>query len=153
MKHKYLWALDISLNCTGIVIFRNDMKPVFIGNINTSKCENLQMKLSMFGMRINELLQKYEPYQVVGEKGFYRFMASSEAIWQVTGVAKYLLADYPQEFYAPTTIKKLVGGKGSMKKDELAKVVLDNYCNESVKFETDDESDAYACGICYFKKI
>jgi crossover junction endodeoxyribonuclease RuvC len=155
MKKKndsYVWALDLSLNSPGITIFQNDAKPVFIGSIDTSKCKDQTAKLRMFGNKIVELMELYKPFEICFEKGFYRFAGSSEAIFRVFGVAQYLLSDYPQYFYAPTTIKKVVGGHGGIKKDELAKVILEKYCDGNVSFRNDDESDSYAVGCCYFIK-
>lgn len=152
MKEKFVWALDISMSCTGITIFQNDAKPIYIGSIKTDGKDSHQKRLKVFGNKIIELLNLYEPEIVVFERGFYRFSNSTEVIFRVFGVAQYLLSDYEQEFYPPTTIKKLVGGIGSMKKDELAKIILNKYCDKNVMFLDNNQSDSYAIGICYFIK-
>jgi Holliday junction resolvasome RuvABC endonuclease subunit len=48
------------------------------------------------------------------------------------------------------TIKKIVGGKGNMTKDEIKDIIMNKY--PKVNFENLDESDSFSVGLCYFIK-
>ena len=106
------------------------------------------MKLKIIADKMLELRKKYSPNKIIFEKGFCRFAASTEAIFKVVGVVSYLFNDIEQIFYAPTTVKKTVGGKGNLKKDELREAIRKLY--PSVEFNNLDESDSFAVGITYF---
>jgi Holliday junction resolvasome RuvABC endonuclease subunit len=144
---KYIWALDLSLSCVGISIFDNDAKSVLITSVDTKSEKEHQRKLKIIADYLLLLKEKYEPEKLIIEGGFSRFNASTQAIYKVFGLCQYLFNEIPQIYYQPSTIKKVVGGKGNMTKDDL-KMILEKKYN--VSFLNTDESDSYAIGLCYF---
>ena len=58
--------------------------------------------------------------------------------------------DVEQTCYHATTIRKEVLGYGNAKKEDVQRFILDNY--KDIHFKDMDQSDAFAAGLCYFKK-
>ena len=148
MGKNYIFAFDLALNNSGITLFSNDASMVLITSVDTKSEKSHQMKLNKIAKFLLDLKEKYPPEKIIIERGFYRYAASTEAIYKVCGVVQYLFWDIPQIFYPPMTVKKVVGGKGNMKKDELREIIEKKY---NVSFCNTDESDSFAVGICYFK--
>ena len=147
---KYIYGLDLSMSCTGISIFSNDARPIFVTSVDTKSGVTHQKKLKLIAEKLLELKEKYPPETIVIEKGFYRFAASTEAIFKVHGLAQYLFWDIEQVLYAPTTIKKLVGGKGNMTKEEIRCIVSKRF--PEITFMNNDESDSVSVALCFFQK-
>ena len=116
--------------------------------IDTHKEKETKLKLKLIGDDFKKLMKVYPPSVVVIEQGFTRFNASTQAIFRVHGLVNYLFCDYEQIYYPSTTVKKVVGGKGNMSKEELQKSIIEE--NSRVDFDNYDESDAYAVGLTYF---
>lgn len=148
MEETYVYALDLSLNSTGVCVFTNDGKIVEIMTIDTHKEKETKFKLKLIGNDLTKLMKVYKPEVVVIEQGFTRFNASTQSIFRVHGLVNYLFCEYKQVYYPATTVKKTVGGKGNITKEELQEVILSK--NKKLKFENYDESDAYAVGLTYF---
>lgn len=148
MNKTYIYALDLSLNSTGVCIFTNDGQFVEAMTIDTNREKNTQMKLKKIGDAFLELMDKYKPNKVIIEQGFTRFNKSTQALFRVHGLANYLFWEYEQIYYPSTTIKKIVGGKGNMGKAQLRDIIKLEH--PEVKFTTYDESDAFATGKTYF---
>ena len=147
MRKKYVLALDLALNSTGATVFSNDAKIIEILSVETKSEKTHQMKLFLIANFLLDLKETYLFEKIIFERGFYRFAASTQAIYKTVGVVQYLFWDVPQIFYPPATVKKVVGGKGNIKKDELRKIIEKKY---GVSFKNNDESDSYAVGLCYF---
>jgi len=147
---KYIYGLDLSMSCSGISIFSNDARPILVTSVDTKIGVNHQEKLKLIAETLLSLKKKYPPETIVIEKGFYRFAASTEAVFKVHGLVQYLFWDIPQVLYAPTTIKKLIGGKGNMKKEEIRDAVSKIF--PEMVFANNDESDAVSIALCFFKK-
>jgi Holliday junction resolvasome RuvABC endonuclease subunit len=145
----YVYALDLSLNSTGVCIFTNDGKFVEAITIDTKSEDESKLKLRMIGKEFIRLIKKYTPEVIVIEQGFTLYNKSTQAIFRVHGIANYIFCNYEQIYYPATTVKKVVGGKGNMSKEELRNVILKE--NPDIKFNSFDESDAFAVGITYFK--
>jgi len=148
MGKNYIFAFDLALNRSGITIFDNDANVILITSVETKAEKTHPLKLKIIAKFLLDLKEKYPPEKIIIERGFYRYAASTEAIYKVCGVVQYLFWEIPQIFYPPMTVKKVVGGKGNMKKDELREVIEKEY---KLSFKNDDESDSFAVGICYFK--
>jgi crossover junction endodeoxyribonuclease RuvC len=144
----YIYGLDLSLSNSGIAIFSNDAHLVALLSIDTHSEKEHGKKLKLIGKQIIKLKKKYPPEKIVFERGFSRFAASTEAIFKVVGLCQYLFCDIEQIFYSPMTVKKIVAGKGNMKKDEVYRSVS-KYFPETL-IEDFDQSDALAVGLCYF---
>lgn len=152
-KIDYLWALDISMSNTGLVIFKNIDKVdvVFITSIDTHDGKNHQEKLKILADEIIKLREIYSPQIAVSEKGFYRYAASTEAIYKCHGLIAYLLWDIELIEYSPMSIKKGVVGKGNVKKEDVRDYIIKEYPN--LVFEDLDQTDAMSVGLFYFKNI
>lgn len=147
---EYIIALDLSLSSTGIAIFSDDAKLIEVCSVDTKSETEHQTKLKKIADALMELKIKFNPIKIIIEKGFYRFAGSTEAVFKVHGVAQLVFWDIEQIFYAPTTVKKTVGGAGNMKKEDMRIVVSKMFPN--VEWSNNDESDAVSVGMCYFMK-
>jgi Holliday junction resolvasome RuvABC endonuclease subunit len=150
MREKFVYALDLSLNSTGICIFTNDGRFVEAMTIDTHKETETKFKLKLIGEKFIELIRKYSPELVVIEQGFTLFNKSTQAIFRVHGVANYIFCSYEQIYYPATIVKKTCGGAGNLKKEELREIIRVEY--PDIEFKTLDESDAFAIGRTYFIK-
>ena len=95
-------------------------------------------------------MKVYEPELVVIEQGFTLFNSSTQAIFRVHGIANYIFSQYEQIYLPASSIKKIVGGRGNMTKEEIQQIILSSYGN--VKFHNYDESDAFSICLAYFIK-
>jgi Holliday junction resolvasome RuvABC endonuclease subunit len=150
MKDTYVYGLDLSLNSTGVCIFTNDGKFVKAITIDTNAEKETKLKLKMIGKKFISLMKTYPPSVVVIEQGFTLYNTSTQAIFRVHGLANYLFYKYEQIYYAATTVKKTIGGKGNMGKEALHDVIIKE--NPDLKFNSFDESDAFSVGKTYFVK-
>jgi Holliday junction resolvasome RuvABC endonuclease subunit len=150
MKKTFVYALDLSLNSTGVCIFTNDGQFVEATTIDTHSEKETKLKLSIIGKEFIKLMKVYPPEIVIIEQGFTLFNNSTQQTFRCHGLANYLFCKYEQVYYPATTVKKTVGGKGNMSKEEVRDVVLQKY--PGVKFMSLDESDAFSIGETYFIK-
>ena len=91
-----------------------------------------------------------EKVVLVREKGFFKFPAETQVLCKVVGVTDlYAWAFGHREFaeIAPSAVKKLVTGKASANKEEVA-AALESYVGKQ-EYACDDESDAVAVGIAW----
>jgi Holliday junction resolvasome RuvABC endonuclease subunit len=149
-QESFVWALDISMSNVGVSIFSNDGTCKHVCSIGTKSGDNHQTKLKYIGKELLKLRKKYSPSKLIVEAGFTRFNLSTQALYKCHGVVAYLFWDVEQIYYQPMTIKKVVGGKGNMKKDEIMGVIMKKY--PDMKFDNFDESDSFSVGLCYFYK-
>jgi len=143
----YIFAFDLSLSCVGTTVFSNDARPKLVTSVETKSEKEHQKKLKIIADYMLHLREIYDPDLIIIEGGFSRFNASTQAIYKCHGICQYLYHDIPQIFYPPSTVKKVVGFRGNMKKDDLRKIIQDR-CN--IHFCNNDESDSYAVGLAYF---
>lgn len=148
---KYLYGLDLSMSNTGIAIFDIDTyEPILITSVATKDKEEYGERLHTQREYMKELIEKYSPYEIAIERGFTRFNTSTQVVYRVHGVTNELFHDYPQFYYAPNQVKKIVAGNGQAKKEVVQKAILKKYPN--LEFANDDESDAFSIGICHLIK-
>lgn len=148
MTETYTYALDLSLNSTGVCIFTNDGHIVNTLTIDTHSEKETKLKLKIIGDAFIKLIKKYPPEIIIIEQGFTLFNASTQQIFRVHGVVNYLFCKYEQIYYPASTVKKEIGGKGNMTKEQVRDAILMKY--PDLKFKTLDESDAYSVGETYF---
>ena len=72
-------------------------------------------------------------------------------LYRVHGLAQYIFYNIEQIYYHATTVRATVMKKGNANKEELRNFILNKYKN--LKFDDDDQSDAYALGLCHFIKM
>lgn len=143
---RYIYGLDLSMVTSGIAIVDFDtLEPVLATSVSTDPKEDHGDRLHEQRNFMKGLIKKYPPERVYLEKGFTQFNTATQVIYRVVGVYNELLKDYPQEYYAPTTVKKTIGGNGRCSKEELQEALLERYPN--TEFENTDASDAL--GVCY----
>ena len=142
-----VFAFDLSISCVGVSIFGNDGHPKWVGHVETKSEKLHQRKLKIIADYMLWLKNEYPPDLTIVEGGFSRFNASTQAIYKVHGIFQYIYYDISQVYYPPSTIKKIVGFRGNMKKDDLRKII-EQRCD--VSFANNDESDSYAVGLTWF---
>lgn len=133
------------MSCTGIAIFNiNTYEPVLITSIKPNAKKEHGERLHTIREYIKEIMIKYPPHEVSIEQGFTMHNKSTQVIYRCHGVANELFHEYKQYYYAPTTVKKLVGKHGQAKKDVVQQQILKRY--PDIVFKNEDESDAV--GVC-----
>jgi Holliday junction resolvasome RuvABC endonuclease subunit len=147
---EYIYAFDLSMSCVGVTIFSNDGTPVLVTSIDTKTEKEHSGKLKYIADKVLELREKYDPKKIIIEGAFTRFNTSTQVLYRVHGLINYLFWDKEQVYFQPMTVKKVVGGRGNMDKDDLQKTILEKY--PEIKFLNCDESDSFAVGLCYFYK-
>ena len=139
------------MTCTGVCVFDlGTQQPVFIGSIKTKPKETHGERLNAIRNYMRDIINTYKPYEVAIEKGFTMHNTSTQVIYRVHGITNELFYEYPQFYYAPTTVKKLVGHHGKAKKDVVQQFVLKAYPN--INFKNEDESDAVGVAISHLIK-
>ena len=144
----YILALDLSLSNTGCCIFDGKGIPLELVSIPTNSKDTHGQRLKIIADKLLEIRSKYNISIVVLEKGFTRFNTSTQTIFKVHGIANYIFYDCEQIYYAPSTIKKIVCGKGNADKDEVKTII--KLIFPSLDFKNNDESDAASIGYAYF---
>jgi Holliday junction resolvasome RuvABC endonuclease subunit len=147
---KYIYALDLSQNSSGVCIFTNDGKLIRMFTIDTNGEKETKLKLRMIGDEFVKIMKEYPPEKVIIEQGFTLYNPSTQAIFRVHGLVNYLFSEQEQIYYPASTVKKIIGGKGNMTKEEVHDAILKKY--PKLKFKNFDESDACAVGLTYFLK-
>lgn len=147
----YLYALDLSMECSGIVIFNMlNGEPVLIEHVNrvsSGYAPNAHGKnLRNLARKLVELRKQYPPHMVVMEAPFNQYNKSTEVLYKVHGIVNYIFFDVQQKTIVNTHWKKVIlNGKAT--KEECKAKVLEYYPN--LKFRTLDESDAFCLGLCH----
>jgi len=147
---KYVYALDLSQNSSGVCIFTNDGKFVRAFTIDTNGEKETKLKLKIIGNKFKEIAKEYPPDIIILEQGFTLYNPSTQAIFRVHGLVNFLFADFEQIYYPASTVKKVVGGKGNMTKEEIYYAIKEKY--PKVRLQNYDESDAFAVGLTYLIK-
>jgi Holliday junction resolvasome RuvABC endonuclease subunit len=146
----YIYALDLSMENTGVVIFdSNTYEPIHIVSIGTNKKHSHGLRLYHIANEIHKLRELYPPSQVVIERGFSRFNTATQVIYRVHGLINYLFHDIEQVYYPPKTVKEAII-KGDASKKVVRQIIENHY--PGVKFEDEDQSDAFGVGLTYLIK-
>ncbi len=146
----YVYALDLSQNSSGVCIFTNDGQFIKALTIDTNSEKETKLKLKIIGNEFKRIAKEYPPEIIIIEQGFNLYNASTQAIFRVHGLVNFLFADYEQIYYPASTVKKVVGGKGNMTKEEIWNVLNKKY--PKIKLRNYDESDAFSVGMTFFLK-
>lgn len=146
----HVYALDLSLNSTGIAIFTNKGALVEYTSVDTTKESTISKKLVKIANQYKIFMKKYPVNKIIIEQGFTRYNISTQMIFRCVGVTNYIFSDYEQISIPASTVKKIITGKGNATKDEVKDSILKIYPN--IKCRNFDESDAISVGIAYFKR-
>lgn len=145
---RYLYALDIAMETTGLVIFDIDTyEPVLITSIHTNPKQPHGQRLHHLRTEIVRLGKPYVPTDVCAEKGFSRFNTATQVIFKAHGVCNELLYMYPLTYYPPKKIKLIITGKGDSTKKKVMEVINQKYPH--IVFDDDNQSDAAGAGIAH----
>jgi crossover junction endodeoxyribonuclease RuvC len=143
-------AFDLSMVCTGYSIFRNDGLFIETGHIDTNGKLSTPLRLRKISIEMNKLKKIFKPKLILIEKGFYRFAGSTEQIFRVHGITNLIFYNVPQVELHATSVRKLVTGKGNIKKEEMEIWIQEKYPN--INFRNNDEVDSFALGMAYFNQ-
>ena len=156
------------MESTGFCIFDEDMKPVLIDSIPTKKSQSHGKRLKVIAVKMAELKTNYPTKTIVIERGFSRFNTSTQVIYMVHGLVKFLFYDCEQIYYPPKKVKSFILNGNATKKQireeikkrypniEFSKIEKKNKkTKEIIIEENENESDAFSVGLTYFidKKI
>lgn len=147
---KYIYALDLSLNNTGIAIFTNNGTFVECSSISTTDEKDIRGKFVIIANEYKKFMRAYPVDKVVMEQGFTRYNISTQMIFRCVGLTNYIFSEYEQISIPASTVKKIITGKGNATKEEVKDSVLKIY--PKIRFQNLDESDAVSVGIAYFRK-
>ena len=153
-----LLGIDISGTSTGYCVAEFNAKTKdfhiwTIGHIKTTARDSDGVRMQKIRDRISVLFDMYKIDTVIKESGFVKGGRSTQLIFKAVGVAELTCADRGKPViyeYAPTTIKKWVGGHGKASKDDVAAGVIK--FTGFKDFKTDDESDAAAIILTHLSK-
>lgn len=135
---------------SGIVIFDlKTHKPVHISSIETNDKHTHGKRLYIIAQEILKLKDTYKPSVIVIERGFSRFNTSTQVVYRVHGLINYLFHDIEQIYYPPKTVKEAII-KGDASKKVVREMIERIY--PDVKFDNEDQSDAFAVGLTYLIK-
>jgi Holliday junction resolvasome RuvABC endonuclease subunit len=160
---KYIWAFDLSMDDSGIVIFDLQGNPVHICSIKTNDKQTHGDRLKYIADKVLELRKEYPAKTIVIERGFSQFNTSTQVIFRVHGIINYLFYDCKQIYYPPKKVKSFIlNGNATKKqlKDEIKRRYPDIEFHKIEKKdkktknitieENENESDAFAVGLTYF---
>lgn len=145
---KYILALDLSLSNTGGCIFEENGNPISVFSIPTSHRLSTGERLKIIADKLFEKKIYYNFDVIVLEAGFSRFSISTQQLFRCHGIANYVFYNIKQIYFAPSSIKKIVGGNGKTEKKEIRRIVEKKYSYLNISNE--DESDAVSIGMAYF---
>lgn len=150
---KYL-GLDLSLSSAGYAVIEvEDRTPrlVVASRIKTDAKKRHGQRLYTIATGLRDTLREYGEFKkIIRERGFSRFVATTQALFKVVGISDFIYRDYDIAEIPPTTIKKVIGGGGKASKQAVEDGVR-IYLNLDIKysFESDDASDACAVVLTY----
>lgn len=152
-------AMDLSLSSPGfavLALFEGNPIVLEVSHVKTSAKQSHGYRLYEIANEISRLIVAYQPEHYVREKGFSRFAAATQALFKVVGMSDYITYVYGDDAkvdeISPTSVKKAVTGSGKASKQDVQDAVIRILqIDNPDHFANDDESDACAVGIAYYK--
>jgi crossover junction endodeoxyribonuclease RuvC len=146
-EEKYILCLDLSLSNSGVSVLGADGHPECVYSISTNSKDERNKRLKLIGDELKKTIEKYSISEVAMEMGFSRYRKSTEILYNVQGVARYILSEYPMFSYASSSVKKTVAGRGNSSKKEVQDAILKRY--PTVRLDDFDQSDSLAVGVTH----
>lgn len=143
----YMYALDLAMEKSGVVIFNEEFEPVLVTTIKTRDKDTHGVRLKHIEDQFKILREKYPVGMVAIERGFSRFPTSTQVIYRAHGVVNKFFHDVDQVYYPPKKVKEVVTGNGAATKKTVQDTIIKKYPN--IEFSNEDESDAFAVGLTY----
>lgn len=161
-QDRYILALDLSLNGSGMVVLKPNkqsiriVEAVLVDN-KYLPTDELPQKLANIYFAVSDLYEKYPITDVVREKGFAKHAGVTQKLYKVQGVVDFAAyccgVDKVMPEITPTTVKKTITGDGKASKEQVAKDVMKYISRQQreqgITFESNDISDAVAVGVSY----
>lgn len=159
-----LICADQSMRCPGFALQRYSQRTKKVKVIKMSAVNNKKEKKKSHGQILSEIAHEQHSYIklspdaiLVREAALYNVPGGTvktvAVLHKVVGISDlygWAANNKVFEELSPTTIKSLVAGNKSASKEEVA-AALEKYIGKQ-EYETDDESDAVACGIAWLLK-
>lgn len=147
-KQKWVMGLDPSVTGTALVIFGPESF-VYREEILTKASKwdkNVRGRMERYRHileRVEKLSEEHYPEYLLIEDYAYNAKGSAVTMGEVGGVLRYNIIDYFENVVevAPTVLKKFATGKGNANKAAMVSSLSAKY---RMKFQTDNEADAYA---------
>jgi crossover junction endodeoxyribonuclease RuvC len=133
---------------SGVAIFDEEGNPVKIISIPTCSKNEHKDRLRFIADKLLELRKEFPTNLIILESGFSRHAASTQAIFKTIGVFSYIFSDCRQETLAPSSIKKIITGKGTSDKKVVQEKILEKFPH--LEFQNEDESDATGVAMAHF---
>jgi Holliday junction resolvasome RuvABC endonuclease subunit len=158
-KEMYVYALDLSMSCTGVVIFDTKATPIFIGNVQNKTTDSNGVRLKKIADYLLDLREEYPPLIVIIERGFSMHNNATQSLFRVHGIANYIFHDKEQIYYPPKSVKAAILNGNATKKQvqDAIKLKYPDVKFSDIKIkktkgkeESKDESDAFAVGLTFF---
>lgn len=150
--------MDLSLKCPAFCVAEvvaGKLKIHHLSHVATNKNKPHPYRLFQIYRHMEKILEEHPDIEVmVREKAFSRFKRETQALFKVVGISDIFAIKHGFDTVieiAPTTIKKLITGNGRSTKVDVATTLSTNF-DINIEFKTDDESDAVAVAIAYFKQ-
>jgi Holliday junction resolvasome RuvABC endonuclease subunit len=145
---RYLYALDLSIECSGLVIFDLDtFQHVLMARIPTNANDNYGRRLHQFRSEVVRLGKPYPPNDVAAERIFSFHNTATQVLGRVHGVSEEIFHNYPYTVYPPNSVKLAVSGQGNASKEFLRDAILAQ--RPDIQFADLNVSDAYGVGITH----
>lgn len=146
--------------------FQYDIELISYGNISTSKDRLMQDRLNMIHSELTQVIQKYQPDQMVCEMLFFGANTKTAImVGQARGVIMLTAAQHkiPFQDYTGLQVKLMVAGSGRADKNQVHEGVrkfLGTNGKKRRRLKTswkgghlDDATDALAIAICHVLKL
>ena len=134
------------MNSTGITIFAIDtLEPICVTHVKVNPKDTHGERLHEQREYIKKLIATYPPYEIAIERGYTFYNNATQVLYRAHGNLNELFYQYPQTYYPPKTVKKVVGKSGNATKEKVQEEIQKRFPN--VEFANDDESDSFAVAI------
>lgn len=152
-------AMDLSLSCPAFAVLSVNKHGIVdvehLSHLKTNTKKGHGYRLFQIYKHMRNILKEHgDIEELVRERGFSRFPSVTQALFKVVGISDLCAVnngfDTVHEV-TPTTVKKVVTGRGKAPKEDVATAVS-TYISTNINFKTDDESDAVAVGVTYLKQ-
>lgn len=153
--HKVILGIDPGTTIMGyglIQIIKNEPQLMQMGVIHLDKFEDHFVRLQKIYERCTHLIEQYLPDEVALEAPFYgKNIQVMLKIGRAQGVAMSaaLAKNLPIYEYAPRKIKQSITGNGNASKEQVAKMLQNNF-NLTSEMPLFDATDALAVAVCHF---
>lgn len=150
-ERNVILAIDPGTKSVGFAIFCQG-KLTTSGTI-TLKAKSSHDKLAELYHHLTVLYHQFAFDTVAVEKGFYRFVKTTQRLSEVRAMCMLLAGQYKLDYreYASTSIKKYITGQGHAEKYRVQQAIELRY--PELTLTSPDEADAVSLGLLHFSTI